>query len=111
MAGEPLPMKKMTKAEKKELAARSLREPDMFRTFEKSISSYVQASLNLPKVNVMVLQASVVEEMCAFSALDRVKDITCVSLLSLGIKGTRFQLCKTSQSKKTVQVYQQNQVI
>ena len=91
MAGEPLPMKKMTKAEKKELAARSLREPDMFRTFEKSISSYVQASLNLPKVNVMVLQASVVEEMCAFSALDRVKDITCVSLLSLGIKETRFQ--------------------
>ena len=38
------------------------------------------------------------------------KDITCVSLLSLGVKGTRFQLCKTSQSKKTVQVYQQNQV-
>ena len=33
----------------------------------------LQASLNLPKVNVMVLQASVVEEMCAFSALDRVK--------------------------------------
>ena len=42
MVGEPLPLKKMTKAEKKELAARSLREPDMFRTFEKSISSYVQ---------------------------------------------------------------------
>ena len=42
VVGEPLPMKKMTKAEKKELAARSLREPDMFRTFEKSISSYVQ---------------------------------------------------------------------
>jgi hypothetical protein len=81
----------------------------MFRTFEKSISSYVQASLNLPKVNVMVLQASVVEEMCAFSALDHVKDITCVSLLSLGIKETRFQLCKTSQSKKTVQMYLQNQ--
>ena len=109
MIGEPLPMKKMTKAEKKELAARRFREPDTFRTFEKSISSYVQASLNLPKVNVMVLQASVVEEMCSFSALDRVKDITCVSLLSLGIKETRFQLCKTSQSKKTVQVYQQNQ--
>ena len=56
-------------------------------------------------------QASVVEEMCSFSALDRVKDITCVSLLSLGIKETRFQLCKTSQSKKTVQVYQQNQAL
>ena len=37
-------------------------------------------------VNVMVLQASVVEEMCAFSALDNVRDITCVSLLALGIQ-------------------------
>ena len=57
----------------------------------------------------MVLQASVVEDICAFSALDRVKDITCVSLLALGIKGTNFQFCKTSQSKKTVQVFLQNQ--
>lgn len=34
----------------------------------------------------MVIQASVVEEMCAFSALDNVRDITCVSLLALGIQ-------------------------
>eukprot|EP00095_Tigriopus_kingsejongensis_P008238 maker-scaffold230_size244653-snap-gene-0.11 protein:Tk08238 transcript:maker-scaffold230_size244653-snap-gene-0.11-mRNA-1 annotation:"PREDICTED: uncharacterized protein KIAA1109-like isoform X7" len=83
--------------------------PDTFRTFEKSISSFVQASMLLPKVNVMVLQASVVEEMCSFSALDRVKDITCVSLLAVGIKRTSFQFCKTSQSKKIVQIYLQNQ--
>ena len=43
-------MKKMTKAEKKELAARSLREPDMFRTFEKSISSYVQGGDSIEKI-------------------------------------------------------------
>ena len=49
MVGEPLPLKKMTKAEKKELAARSLREPDMFRTFEKSISSYVQVGVDSTK--------------------------------------------------------------
>ncbi len=82
---------------------------DMFRTFEKSTSSYTQASVTLPKINLMVLQASVVEEMCAFSALDRVRDITCVSLLALGIKGTTFQFSKTSQSKKTVQIYIQSQ--
>jgi len=81
--------------------------PEMFRTFEKSISSYVQASVKLPKINVMVLQASVVEDICTFSALDRVRDITCVSLLSLGIQGTTFQFSKTSQSKKTVQIYLQ----
>ena len=34
----------------------------------------------------------------------QVRDITCVSLLSLGIKETSFKFHKTSQSKKTVQV-------
>ena len=77
------------------------------KTFEKSVSSSVQGSLFLPKVNVMVLQASVVEEMCAFSALDNVKDITCVSLLALGIQDTSFRFQKTSQSKKIVQVLSQ----
>ncbi|XP_040563283.1 bridge-like lipid transfer protein family member 1 [Lepeophtheirus salmonis] len=75
------------------------------RVFEKSISSYTQASINLPKIYVMILQASAVEEICAFSVLDNVRDITCVSLLTLGIKETNFQFCKASQSKKTVQMF------
>merc|ERR1711862_465456 len=78
---------------------------EMLRTLEKSISSYVQASLHLPQINFMSLQASVVEEMCAFSALEHVRDITCVSLLAVGIQETTFQFCKTSQAKKTVQMY------
>ena len=56
----------------------------------------------------MILQASVVEEICAFSALDNVKDITCVSFLALGIQETSFKIHKTSQSKKTVQVLSSN---
>lgn len=78
---------------------------ETLRTFEKSVSSFVQASLHLPRVNFLSLQASVVEEMCAFSALDNVRDITCVSLLAIGIQETTFQFCKTSQAKKTVQMY------
>ena len=42
-------------------------ESEMLRTFEKSVSSFVQASLHLPRINFLCLQASVVEEMCAFS--------------------------------------------
>ena len=80
---------------------------EMLRTLEKSISSYVQASLHLPQINFMSLQASVVEDMCAFSALEHVRDITCVSLLAVGIQETTFQFCKTSQAKKTVQMYYQ----
>ena len=48
--------------------------------------------------------------MCAFSALDNVRDITCVSLLAVGIQETTFQFCKTSQAKKTVQMYFQKPV-
>ena len=59
----------------------------------------------------MILQASVVEEICAFSALDNVKDITCVSFLALGIQETSFKIHKTSQSKKIVQVLSQNNKI
>ena len=84
---------------------------EIVRTFEKSISSYVEASLHLPKVNLMVLQAAVVEDMCSFSALDAVRDITCVSLLAVSIRETTFQFCKMSQSKKAVQVYLQKQRI
>ena len=78
------------------------------RTFEKSVASSVQGSLILPKINIMVLQASVVEDSCAFSALDQIKDITCVSFLALGIKEASFKFHKTSQSKKIVQVLTQN---
>ena len=42
-------------------------ESEMLRTFEKSVSSFVQASLHLPRINFLCLQASVVEEMRAFS--------------------------------------------
>ena len=84
---------------------------EMVRTFEKSISSCVEASLHLPKVNLMVLQAAVVEDMCSFSALDTVRDITCVSLLAVSIRETTFQFCKMSQSKKAIQVYLQKQRI
>ena len=93
---------KAGKPSKKDLASPS---SEMLRTFEKSVSSFVQASLHLPRINFISLQASVVEEMCAFSALDNVRDITCVSLLALGIQETTFQFCKTSQAKKTVQMY------
>ena len=39
--------------------------------------------------------------------MENVRDITCVSLLALGIQETTFQFCKTSQAKKTVQMYYQ----
>ena len=59
----------------------------------------------------MPLQACVIEESCTFSALDKVRDITCVSLLALGIKDIGFKFHKTSQSKKMVKVLSHNDKI
>lgn len=44
----------------------------------------------VPKVNIAVLQVSVVEEVIAFSALDNIRDLTCVSLLALSLEGDFF---------------------
>jgi len=37
----------------------------------------------LSQVNITLLQASVVEEMISFSALDNIQDLTCVSLFAV----------------------------
>lgn len=42
-----------------------------------------QLWLQVSRVNVMALQCSVVEELIAFSALDNLKDLACVSVLAL----------------------------
>jgi len=37
------------------------------------------------QINISVLQASIVEEVISFSALDNLRDLTCVSLLAICI--------------------------
>lgn len=48
------------------------------------------------QINFALLQASVVEEVIAFSALDNLRDLTCVSLLAVSFEGviTRFHCGK-----------------
>lgn len=69
--------------------------------YEETVKTQFQAAIFLPKViflgifiqflfhisvcfqvNVTFLQASIVEEIISFSALDNIKDLTCVSLFS-----------------------------
>lgn len=51
------------------------------------------------------MQASIVEEVIAFSALDNLKDLTCMSLLSVCIDNTVIQLSHSSQTKKVIQTF------
>lgn len=51
------------------------------------------------------MQASIVEEVIAFSALDNLKDLTCMSLLSICIDNTIVQLSHSCQTKKVIQTF------
>lgn len=60
------------------------------------------------QVNVTLLQASVVEEVISFSALDNIRDLTCVSLFSVCLDNVSLQFYSGHQSKKSVQMYMRN---
>lgn len=55
-----------------------------------------------------LLQASVVEEIISFSALDNIRDLTCVSLFSLCLDGVNVQFSSGHHSKQSVQIFMRN---
>ncbi|CAL1545950.1 unnamed protein product, partial [Lymnaea stagnalis] len=63
-------------------------------------TSSLQALFTLPKINICVLQASIVEEVIAFSNLGSASDLTAVSLLAVCIDGVRCQLLSNKHSCK-----------
>ncbi|XP_046477858.1 bridge-like lipid transfer protein family member 1 isoform X1 [Neodiprion pinetum] len=73
--------------------------------YEESITTQVQGTIILPKMNITLLQASVVEEIISFSALDNIRDLTCVSLFAICFDNvtTRFYIGK--QAREVVQTF------
>ena len=51
----------------------------------------------LLQVNITLLQASVVEEMISFSALDNIRDLTCVSLFAVCFDAITARFCCSNQ--------------
>jgi hypothetical protein len=51
----------------------------------------------LSQVNITLLQASVVEEMISFSALDNIQDLTCVSLFAVCFDAITATICCSQQ--------------
>lgn len=58
--------------------------PVMTDVYEESISTQLQGLVVLPKINVTLIQSSIVEEVISFSALDNVQ-VCCLSSLVLEI--------------------------
>ncbi|XP_050686161.1 transmembrane protein KIAA1109 homolog isoform X6 [Eriocheir sinensis] len=77
-------------------------------TYQESCFQQMQGQVTVPRVNVTLLQASVVEEVISFSALDNIRDLTCVSLFSVCLDSVSLQFYSGHQSKKSVQMYMRN---
>lgn len=68
--------------------------------YEESISTQLQGLILLPKLNVTLIQSSVVEEVISFEALDNVHDLSCASVLVVSFDNVaaRFHLAKTTKA-------------
>ncbi|XP_038111246.1 transmembrane protein KIAA1109 isoform X3 [Culex quinquefasciatus] len=88
---------------KRSTAERNLQGPGgpvLTDVYEESISTQLQGLVVLPKVNVTMIQSSVIEEVISFAALDNVQELSCASLLAVCFEGvsTRFHLGKTTKA-------------
>ncbi|XP_058820213.1 bridge-like lipid transfer protein family member 1 isoform X3 [Topomyia yanbarensis] len=88
---------------KRSTAERNLQGPGgpvLTDVYEESISTQLQGLIVLPKMNVTLIQSSVIEEVISFAALDNVQELSCASLLAVCFEGvsTRFHLGKTTKA-------------
>ncbi|KAK9502019.1 hypothetical protein O3M35_012630 [Rhynocoris fuscipes] len=78
---------------------------------EQCIATQIQATLILPKINIALLQASVVEEVISFSALDNIRDLTCVSLLAVSIDNLTASFHCGKQTREIVETFERPAVL
>jgi hypothetical protein len=68
-------------------------------------TSRLQVMFTLSRVNICVLQASLVEEMIAISAIERARELTCVSLLTLCLDSLSCQVLINHHSQKFLRAF------
>ncbi|XP_033221657.1 transmembrane protein KIAA1109-like [Belonocnema kinseyi] len=79
--------------------------------YEESITTQIQGSITLPKINITLLQASVVEEIISFSALDNIRDLTCVSLFAICFDEVTARFYLGKQAREVVQTFHKPAVL
>lgn len=80
-------------------------------TYEEHVHTQVQMAVVLPKVNITLLQASVVEEIISFSALDNIRDFTCVSLFTVCFDNVTARFHRGRQAREVVQIFHRPAVL
>lgn len=82
--------------------------PIMTDVYEESISTQFQGLVVLPKVNISLIQSSVVEEVISFAALDNIQELSCASLLAVCLDSVSMKFHLGKQTKACMQtVYTQ----
>lgn len=74
-------------------------------SYEEVIKTQIQAAVVLPKINLMLLQGSIVEEIISISALDNIKDLTCVSLFAVCLDNVTARFHCDKQAKEVLQTF------
>lgn len=74
--------------------------PVITDVYEESISTQIQGLVVLQRVNISLIQTSVIDEVISFSALDNVQELSCASLLAVSFDGisARIHLGKTTKA-------------
>lgn len=73
--------------------------------YEETICEQLQATVTVPKVNMIFIQSSVVEDMISFSALDNIQDLTCVSLFGVSVENIIAKYVSSKKTLESVQLY------
>lgn len=73
--------------------------------YEETICEQLQATVTVPKVNIVFVQSSVVEDMISFSALDNIQDLTCVSVFGICIENIKAKYVSSRKTLESVQLY------
>lgn len=82
--------------------------PVMTDVYEESISTQFQGLVVLPKINISLIQAAVVEEIISFAALDNIQELSCSSLLAVCFDSVSLKFHIGQQTKACMQtVYTQ----
>ncbi|KAF5303327.1 hypothetical protein FQA39_LY10066 [Lamprigera yunnana] len=79
--------------------------------YEEVIKSQLQAAITLPKINLTLLQVSIIEEIISFSALDNIRDLTCVSLFSVSLENITAKLHLDKQRREVLQTFHRPAVV
>ncbi|CAG4943461.1 unnamed protein product [Colias eurytheme] len=73
--------------------------------YEETIYTQIQATMTVPKVNIIFIQSSVVEDMISFSALDNIQDLTCVSLFGVSMENIVAKYVSSRKTLESIQLY------